>query len=410
MSTLTPVQLRRLLARTLRIALDGGPAHNQLIERWSQADARPGAWYAALTWDGIGAAVGWALTALDLRGVAPPDLDDLAAEAYEEARRQNVQQVADLERIGVELEAAGIPAVALKGSALLVGNVLPALGIRWMNDVDVLVPERQLEAAEWVLESLDFLRQTPRDASAPEVFRPYHDTFVGPTAQTIELHWRLGPTRWGAGWDVEGWFERAEPASIPGARVPSATDLFWHFLVHDARNHAWSSGSLRAALDLTLAARARGFTFSEVLGRLDADARPEPLLEAVADAANLSPILAAEVEPTPQPRYLRLAGWRDSIGRRSWKTERVSEAIAWGATLERARRHRLWQPVLDRALRVIPEAAPGRGVGAAIKRAFLTIRHAGFVGALALSHVLSIPAATARRRRQLPSPEPPGTT
>ena len=400
-ATLNPIQLRRLLARTLRIALDGGPAHQQLIERWSQADARPDAWYAALTWDGVGAAVGWALAALDLRGVAPPDLDALAADAYEEARRQCVQQAADLERIGVEFQAVGIPVIALKGSALLAGSVTPALGMRWMNDVDILVPESQLEQAEWVLESLDYLRKAPRDESAPESFRPYHDTFTGPAAQTVELHWRLGPTRWGEGWDVEGWFARAETSPVRGMLLPSASDLFWHFLVHDARNHAWSSGSLRAALDLTLAARSRGFVFSEVLQRLDADPRPEPLLEAVADAANLSPVLAAEVEPTPVPRYLRLAGWRDAIGRRRWKTERVSEAIAWGATLERARRHGLWRGVLDRALQIVPEAVPGRGVGAAIRRGLLTVRHAGFVGALAVSHILSIPASAARRRKRL---------
>ena len=400
-ATLNPVQLRRLLARTLRIALDGGPAHQQLIERWAQADARPDAWYAALTWDGVGAAVGWALAALDLRGVAPTDLDGLAADAYDEARRQCAHQAADLERIGVEFQAVGIPVIALKGSALLVSNVSPALGIRWMNDVDILVPESKLEQGEWVLESLGYLASASRDESAPEALRPYHATFTGPAAQTVELHWRLGPARWGEGWDVEGWFARAEPASVAGMLLPSASDLFWHFLIHDARNHAWSSGSLRAALDLTLAARARGFTLSEVLRRLDADRRPEPLLEAVADAANLSPILAAEVEPTPVPRYLRLAGWRDAIGRRQWKTEQVSDAIAWGATLERARRHGLWPGVLDRVLRTIPAAVPGRGVGAAIRRTLLAVRHVGFVGALAVSHILSIPASTARRRKQL---------
>jgi hypothetical protein len=406
---LNSVQIRRLLARTLRVALDGGPAQAQLIERWAQAEARPGAWYAALTWDGVGAALGWALGALDLRGVAPPELDAMAADAYDEARRQCAQQAADLERIGVEFEAAGIPVIALKGSALLVGNVPPALGIRWMNDVDVLVSESQIEPAEWVLESLDFRRTTPRDASAPEVVRPYHGTFTGPAAQTVELHWRLGPPRWGEGWDVQGWFARAQPSSAPGTLVPSAADLFWHFLIHDARNHAWSSGSLRAALDLTLAARARAFDFTEVLRRLELDSRPEPLLEAVADAANLSPILAAEVEPSPQPRYLRLAAWRDAIGRRNWKTERLSEAIAWGATLERARRYGMWRSALDRALRIIPAAGPGSSLGATIRRVFLTVRHAGFVAALAASHVLAIPARAAPRRRRLPSPAPPGT-
>ena len=399
---LTPVQMRRLLARTIRVALDGGPAHGQLVERWANAHATETSWRAALLWDGAGAATGWALSALDLGNVAPPEVDAAAAEAYDEARRQSVQQVADLSRVGVELEAAGVPALALKGSALLVGNLAPALGIRWMSDVDLLVAEPHVEQAGWVLESLDYLRGAMRDASVPAVYRPYHETFTSLDGRTIELHWRLGPARWGSASAGEGWFARSRPSSSAGILLPSATDLFWHFLVHDARNHAWSSGSLRAALDLALVARAPDFSLTEVLAQLDADPRPEPLLEAIADAANLSPLLAAEVEPSPEPRYLRLAGWRDAIGRRKWKTERVSEAIAWGATLDRARRFGGWDAVFERALSVVPEAAPGRGLAVMLKRAFLTARHAGFVGVLAASHALSIPARR-RAQRRLPA-------
>jgi hypothetical protein len=399
---LNPVQIRRLLARTLRVALDGGPAHKQLVERWAQADAPDASWVTALTWDGVGAAVGWALRALDLRGVAPPEPDALAAEAYDEARQQSVQQTADLARIGVELEAAEIPAIALKGSALLVGNVSPALGIRWMADIDILVPQRTIEQAAWVLESLDFARAVSRDPTAPEIFRPYHETFTSHDGRSVELHWRLGPTRWGRASAAENWFDRAEPSSHPGISVPAAADLFWHFLIHDARNHAWSSGSLRAALDLALAARAKGFSVADVLQRLEEDPKPEPLVEAIADAANLSPILAAEVEPSVEPRYLRLARWRDGIGRRRWKADRVAEAIAWGATLDRARRFGGWRAVFDRASRIIPEAAPGHSLAATLRRALLTVRHAGFVGALAASHLLSIPAPGGVKRKRLP--------
>ena len=85
---LNPVQIRRLLARTLRLALDGGPAAAQLVDRWAAAEAPDDSWIAAITWDGIGAAVGWALATLDLRHVAPPALDIVAADAFEEARPQ----------------------------------------------------------------------------------------------------------------------------------------------------------------------------------------------------------------------------------------------------------------------------------------------------------------------------------
>ena len=84
----------------------------------------------------------------------------------------------------------------------------------------------------------------------------------------------------------------------------------------------------------------------------------------IADAAHLSPLLAAEVEPSLEPRYLRLALWRDTIGRRTWETHRISEAIVWGATLDRVRRFGGWRGVMERALTVIPDAAPHAGIGA----------------------------------------------
>jgi hypothetical protein len=406
MAELNPVQVRRLLARTLRVALDGGPAHQQLIDRWAAAEAPEDSWIAAVTWDGVGGAMGWALAALELRDVAPPELDLLAADAYNEARTQAVQLSADLAQLGAEFEAAGLSSIALKGSALLAANVAPALGIRWMSDIDLLVSERDVEQAAWVLESLDYTRGLPRDQSGPELFRPYHETFTSPEGRAVELHWRLGPARWGRAAAASEWFGRAEPSAMRGLLVPSASDLFWHFLLHDARNHAWSSGSLRAALDLALAARAPGFDLEEVLSVLAEDRASEPLLEGIADAAHLSPILAAGVEPSVEPRYLRLARWRDVLGRRQWKTERVAEAIAWGATLDRARRFGGWRSVVDRAVRIIPEAAPGAGLGASALRALLTMRHTAFVGALALGHLISVPGAVDHRRR-LPAPRPP---
>jgi hypothetical protein len=401
---LDPVQIRRLLARTLRVALDGAPAASQLVDRWAAAEAPDEAWIVATTWDGIGAAVGWALETLDLRDVAPAELALVTAEAFAEAREQSVQLSADLLRLGTEFEAIGIPAVVLKGSALLAANVAPSLGVRWMRDLDILVPEPHVETASWILESLDYAKGFSRDQSAPEVHRPYHESFESPDGRMVELHWRLGPQRWGRAAAAEDWFRRAGPCAVPGLLVPAPADLFWHFLLHDARNHAWSSGSLRATFDLALAARAPGFALAEVISRLNDDPLPGPLLEAIADAANLSPILAAEVEPTPRPRYVRLANWREMFGKRRWRTDRIAEAIAWGATFDRARRFGGWRGLLERATRVIPEAEPGQGALATVRRLFLNMRHAAFVGALALGHYVALPLEPGARRRALPRP------
>ncbi len=402
MKRLDPLRIRRLFARTLKVALDGGPAATQLVDRWADADAREDTWIAAITWDGVGAPLGWALEALDLRHIAPPVVDIAAADAYDEARANAVQLSADLVRIGAEFEAASIQAIALKGSALLAANYAPALGVRWMNDLDLLVAEADVENASYILESLDYVRGYARDPAGPESFRPYHETFTSQEGSVVELHWRLGPGRWGRAASADAWFLRAEPAGIKGLLVPCADDLFWHFVLHDARNHAWSTGSLRAAFDLALVARAPGFSVGDVLARLADDPRAGPLQEAIADAAHLSAAIAAEVEPSPEPRYQRLARWRDYWGRRDWPTERIAEAVAWGATLDRVRRFGGWRQVADRALRVVPEAVQGDGLFAGARRLFLNARHAAFVGTLTVAHYLSAPVHPDEPTRRLP--------
>lgn len=62
---------------------------------------------------------------------------------------QNLRRLSQWKRIRGQLEDAGIPALPLKGVALL--EVLPALGLRPMQDLDVLVPAAQFQEAQEVL-------------------------------------------------------------------------------------------------------------------------------------------------------------------------------------------------------------------------------------------------------------------
>jgi hypothetical protein len=403
MSTpLNPVQVRRLLARTLNVALAGGPAPAQLLERWGRADASDDSWAAALLWDGIGAPIGWAVEALDLRDVIPPEVDDQSASAYDESKRQSAALRAELADVGAEFERSDVQGVAVKASGLLAGDVTPAPGVRWVGEIDLLVPESQLEQAAGALQSLGYDRLEPPGTAVSALARPYRESFTSAAGRSVDLHWRLGPSRWGPAADAAGWFKRATPSSIPGVLSPAPSDLFWHLLVHDARNHAWSSGSLRAALDLAMVARAGGFALGDVLALLDHDPRRAPLLDAIADAAHLSPILGAEIEPSPEPRYLRLARWRDVLGRRRWNPQRIADAVAWGATLDRARRFGGWRGVFERAASVPQQRSTGllASLGAALR----AIRHAGFVGALTAAHLFSVAGAGRPHRGELAAP------
>jgi hypothetical protein len=403
---LNPVLVRRLLARTLTVALAGGPAPAQLLERWGLADASDDAWDSALLWDGIGAPIGWAVEALDLRDVIPPEVDDQATSAYDESRRQNAVLRAELADIGAEFERSDVQGVAVKASGLLAGDVEPAPGVRWVGEIDLLVRESDLEQAAGALQALAYDRLDPPGTSLSALARPYRESFTSATGRSVDLHWRLGPTRWGPAADTAGWFKRATPSPLRGILAPAPSDLFWHLLVHDARNHAWSSGSLRAALDLAMVARAEGFALGDVLALLDDDPRRAPLLDAIADAAHLSPILGAEIEPSPEPRYLRLARWRDMLGRRRWNPRMIADAVAWGATLDRARRFGGWRGVAERAAAVPQQRSAGllASLGAALR----AVRHATFVGGLTAAHLLSVASGRRPHRGELAGPGPRG--
>jgi hypothetical protein len=82
--------------------------------------------------------------------------------------------------------------------------------------------------------------------------------------------------------------------------------------------------------------------------------------------------------------------------------------MAWGATLDRARRFGGWRGVMERAVRMLPEPAGGRGPLVAVSRALRSVRRTAFVGALAVAHVIALPGGPSVARRALPAPSPRG--
>ena len=132
------------------------------------------------------------------------------------------------------LADAGIPALALKGGALIGyydGN--PAL--RPMNDFDVLVPRQSANPAIDTLLRSGWRAQWPQPELLPEV---YHGAcFVSRDDLDLDLHWAALPADDGAH-DAALWRDSVA-ASVPGvaARMPCAEDLLTIVCAHAA---AWS--------------------------------------------------------------------------------------------------------------------------------------------------------------------------
>ena len=139
-------------------------------------------------------------------------------------------------RILGALREAGIPTLALKGMALTFGYYRDA-GLRPMEDIDVLVPRAQAEAACAVVRDLGWRADTPlfdRRLRQALAFR-HAQTFVNGRGQACDLHWSLFNTLRQPGADDVLWAD-AIPLQVgdESALTLNPTDSLMHICAHGA--------------------------------------------------------------------------------------------------------------------------------------------------------------------------------
>jgi hypothetical protein len=134
-----------------------------------------------------------ALVGTRLEQCAPGGLHPAFRKEVEEAvslasRRATLYAAVTL-RVARALEAAGIPAVPLKGP-LLAADVYDHPGVRESRDIDVLVTRETLDAALAELRRHGWRPVPPKDGEA--VPRLHHVlSHPRPEFPTLELHWRI---------------------------------------------------------------------------------------------------------------------------------------------------------------------------------------------------------------------------
>lgn len=222
----------------------------------------------------------------------------------------------------VELERAGVPVLVLKGP-LLSERLHGEIGMRMVNDLDLLVAAENLEPASRALAGLGYVR-----ASAGAETHDLHSVLEDPrgTLPRIDLHWRV---HWYETAFSAAMLARSKPAA-DGIRRPDPDDELTALLLYYARDGFYG---LRTAADMA--------AWWDKYGREDRDV---PALErAWNDHPRLRRALAAacrvaeEVVKVPAARLLPAsaqAGRRAQVAARLANPEQTGELDQLAANVE----------------------------------------------------------------------------
>ena len=169
---------------------------------------------------------------------------------------RNEKLLTGLERIVGALNANGIEPVLLKGAARLVDGTYPAPMLRFMGDLDVLIPADRSADAVAALNSIGFHTNADDEhlPASHHHLRVLHDPETG---AGVELHTALhGPKR-GSLLSTDWFYRGTQPYPFRGLtiRLPDATRTVGHIVAHDQIQHVnhWRRRiELRQLLDLAM--------------------------------------------------------------------------------------------------------------------------------------------------------------
>ncbi len=185
---------------------------------------------------------------------APPAVLSALERAYVANAARILFIRAATDRVLQALSEATIPAMLLKGAALL-ETVYADPAQREMLDIDILVPADRMPAANAALAPLGY-RAAPAgngnsvgtsDPAATVRVAPHHDQALVGEEQVVavELHRHVAIEGEGRRFDLDGFWERARTAPQTGHTIPSAADLLLHVSFHFTRNRLGGSAQRR---------------------------------------------------------------------------------------------------------------------------------------------------------------------
>ena len=166
---------------------------------------------------------------LRTHGVEGPLVDRLEAR-YRATRAANESRLLTLVEILGAFREAAIPALVLKGAALL-ASAYADLGLRPMSDIDLLVAIDRVAQASRALGALGWTPQSP--VTPPMTLRTHAVQFNNPPRVPVDLHWHVFEECCRAGDDDDLW-AASVPVTLGGVptRILAPEDQLIHVCVH----------------------------------------------------------------------------------------------------------------------------------------------------------------------------------
>jgi hypothetical protein len=185
----------------------------------------------------------------------PPALIALLAQHHRQNALTHMRRVADLQRIGGALDAAGVAYLVLKGP-ILAATVYPDPGARTMLDVDLLVHDADMPRGIAALESLGYFVPPRFTGLAMAAGEAPPMSNGQPGSPVIELHSLLDSVLDDDGALETAWRNHRVVGLGMGLTVPALDrgEFFAHVVAHVSRHHRFE-GELRSLLDVALLLR-----------------------------------------------------------------------------------------------------------------------------------------------------------
>ncbi len=186
----------------------------------------------------------------------PPALREELATGFQERTLRNLFLFAEFRTIAEALQARNIPVIVLKGMHLAAA-VYGEIGMREMDDIDILVPRDRLQAAADALTEIGYASKEPLDVTFWAQKQHHLPRLRNESNTVVEVHWNVTwPSDSYALSDLEGLWERAQPLIIAGCQALGLApeDLLLHLCIHASFQHMFYTG-LRPVCDLDATVR-----------------------------------------------------------------------------------------------------------------------------------------------------------
>ncbi len=200
----------------------------------------------------------------------PIDVLQTLEQRYQERTMRNLFLFAELRQLVDALQQASIPLLVLKGMHLA-ADVYSEVGLREMDDIDVLVPRHSLQQTADIMLDLGFVSKEPLDVARWSADEHHLPRMFSPHNTVVEVHWNITwPRDQYSLSDLDGLWDRAQTLGVANIEVLGLApeDLLLHLCIHAAYQHMFYTG-LRPACDIaaTIQAYRNELDWSQVVAR-----------------------------------------------------------------------------------------------------------------------------------------------